>query len=406
MTNRTGTTARTVGWLLLAVLPLAPAMLRGDSPPPPPADDVAVRDAAPPADGFPLPGAGIHLAGELVEIDPVNRRGCLRPDGLHDGFAPHFSLHAFALLPYAEVWLHGARAELRDVPLGAHLHGRFVLPPPGEEATVPPPREGFVRPEHRYDHAVVLEDDFSFYARRGRAWKVESITPDQGHVFLEPVGPAVPGGINERYRFDIDAVTRVWQDRRLVEVAAVEPGMTVQVNLGWAPAWQQREYGVTDIWLDDASRSFATDLQLRRHLRHQRQRWVPARVDWLEPADHGGGRLGLTFFSNTDPRLLAELEAERAAGFGVAVSEKTLRTWYHRGDKKIGKVVDWKTDADPPPGSSGVHATLAFEELLDGYRPGRIVRVKADGWKFVTMPPEERLLSNEDREKSQRMVRP
>jgi hypothetical protein len=398
--------ARTFGWLLPVVAVLVPAVLHAATPPPPPAEDAAIRDAALAADGFPLPGAGIHLAGELVEIDPVNRRGCLRPDGLHDGFFPHFSLHAFALLPYCEVWLHGSRAELKDVPLGTHLHGRFVRPPSGEEGTVPPPREGFVRPEHSYDHAVVLEDDFSFYARRGRSWRVASIALNQGHVFLEPEGPAVPGGINERFRFDIDSVTRVWQDRRLVEAEAVEPGMTVQVNLGWAPAWQQREYGVTDIWLDEASRSFATELQNRRHLRHQRQRWVPARVDWLEPADHGGGRLGLTFFSGTDPRLLAELEAQREAGFGVAVAEKTLRTWYHRGDKKIGKVVDWKTDADPPPGSSGVHATIAFEELLEGYRPGRFVRVKADGWKFVTMPPEERLLSEADLEKSQRMVRP
>lgn len=393
-------------WAL--VLTSALTMIRpGDAASPgPPSDDAAVRDAITPANAFPETGSGIHLAGELIEIDSVNRRGCLRPDGLHDTFAPHFSPHAFALLPYAEVWLCGARAELRDVPLGTHLHGRFIRPPKGEEATVPAPRDGFARPEHRYDHALVLEDDFSFYGRRGRAWKVSSISLTDGKISLEPFGPAVPGGINERYRFDIDSVTRAWQDLRLVEVAAIDPGMTVQVNLGWAPAWEQREYTVTDIWLDDASRSLATDMQRRRHLRHQRQRWVPARIDWLEPEDHGGGRLGLTFFSNTDPELLAELEAHRGAGFGVAVAEKTLRTWYHRGDKKVGQVIEWRRDEDPPPGSSGVRATLAFEELLEGYRPGRIVRVKSDSWKFVTMPPEERMLSEDDRQRSMKMVRP
>ena len=36
---------------------------------------------------------------------------------------------------------------------------------------------------------------------------------------------------------------------------------------------------------------------------------------------------------------------------------------------------------------------MKFTELLDGYRPGRIIRVKCDTWKFVTIPTEERVKS-------------
>jgi hypothetical protein len=377
-----------------------------ESPQPAPADPV--RDHVLQPLEFPPAEAGIPLAGELVQIDPINRRGALRPDGLHDTFANHFAVHWFALLPSGEVWYHGARAELKDVPLGTHLHGRFLLPPAGEEETIPSLPESLrphARPELRYDHAVLLEDDFTFYTRRKRAWRVERVDLDQEKIELEPFGEPATDGLTTPYRFDFDRVTRVWRGRALVDAEAVEPGMVVQVNLGWSQGWGQREWSVTDIWLDDESRQAATAAQRLRHLRHQRQRWVPARIDAVDPEDYGGGTVSLTFF-NVDPQLLDELHASRDKGFGVAVSENTLRTWYHRGDKKIGDVLRWEASPAPPLGSSGFRATLRFAELLDGYRPGRIVRVKADPWKFVTMPPEERYLSREDLEKSRRMVLP
>lgn len=377
-----------------------------DGPLPAAADPV--RDFVPVPNGFPPAEAGIPLAGELVQIDPVNRRGALRPDGMGETFAGHFPLHWFALLPYGEVWYHGARAELKDVPLGTHLHGRFLLPPAGEEETIPSLPENLrphARPELRYDHAVLLEDDFTFYARRKRAWRVENVDLDKEKIELTPVGEPATDGITTPYQFDFDRITRVWRGRSLVDADAVEPGMVVQVNLGWSQGFSQREWSVIDIWLDDESRQAATAAQRLRHLRHQRQRWVPARIDAVEPEDYGGGTVSLTFF-DVDPQLLGELHDSRDKGFGVAVSENTLRTWYHRGDKKIGDVLRWEATPEPPTGSSGIRVTLQFAELLDGYRPGRIVRVKADPWKFVTMPPEERYLSREDLEKSNRMVLP
>jgi hypothetical protein len=402
--SRLPSRGRLIAWCVLLAFGVSAAAAEG---PQPTATD-AVRDFVPTADEFPPFGAGIPLAGELVQIDPVNRRGALRPDGLHETFAKHFALHWFALLPYGEVWYHGARAELRDVPLGTHLHGRFLLPPAGEEETIPELPEDlrqFARPELRYDHALVLEDDFTFYSRRKRAWRVVSVDLDKEKIELEPVGEPATDGIMTPYRFDFDRVTRVWRGRSLIDAEAVEPGMVVQVNLGWSQGWGQREWSVIDIWLDDETRQAATAAQRLRHLRHQRQRWVPARIDAVEPEDYGGGTVSLTFF-NVDPQLLEELHDSRDKGFGVAVSEKTLRTWYHRGDKKIGDVLRWEASPEPPTGSSGVRVTLRFAELLDGYRPGRIVRVKADPWKFVTMPPEERYLSLEALEQSKRMVVP
>lgn len=66
-----------------------------------------------------------YIAGELVYIDPVNRRGGIRLDGDEKGRYFTGPLHYFALLPYATVWHNGALAEIRDIPIGTHVHGYF-----------------------------------------------------------------------------------------------------------------------------------------------------------------------------------------------------------------------------------------------------------------------------------------
>ena len=60
-----------------------------------------------------------YLSGELVYMDAVNRRGGIRIDGAENGRYWAGPVHYFALLPYAVIWQNGARAALRDVPLGS-----------------------------------------------------------------------------------------------------------------------------------------------------------------------------------------------------------------------------------------------------------------------------------------------
>ena len=97
------------------------------------------KDYIPKLNEFPPPNTGAYIAGELVTVDPINRRGGLRLDGdFNDDRYDKASAHQFALLPYGMIWYHGAPAELRDIPIGTHLHGRFYLPPEGSK-TIPPP---------------------------------------------------------------------------------------------------------------------------------------------------------------------------------------------------------------------------------------------------------------------------
>ena len=350
---------------------------------------------------FPPPNTGTYLAGELVLIDTVNRRGGLRLDGNEPHDRYHSGpLHYFAMLPYGMASFNGAPAELKDIPLGTHVHGYFYVPPVGEEATIPPLPKDMERYEIQQNHALSLEDDFSFYQRRGQSWKVVSIDPKKGKINVTPVGQVAKDGINSPYTFDIDDLSKVWKGRTLVELADIAPDQIVQLNLGWSPGWRDREFTVSELWLDDDSRKFAADLQRRRHVKYQKQRWLPGWIDSVEDNDYGGGIVTLTLFGGMDPSLYAELKATQDKGFGVAVAEKSLRTWFHRSDKKIGQVIEWKEAENPPPGSSGIQVRLKFTELLDGYRPGRVVRVKCNDWLFVTMPSEERIKTIEEQQRS------
>ena len=353
------------------------------------------NDYVPQPGQFPPPDSGRYIAGELIGVDPVNRRGLLRIDGDPNRYEVEV-LHPFAMLPYGMLWYNGAPAELRDIPIGTHLHGYFFLPPQGEDATLPPSR-GQAKYALPQNHAILLEDDFSFYQRRGQAWKVVSLDLTKGKIQVISTGQAAKDGLNGLRTFDIDSSARVWKERKLVELADIAPEQIVQFNLTYAPGFAEGEHSVSEIWLDEESRKASTELQRRRHIKYQRIRWLPGWIDHVEHNDFGGGIVTLTLFGGMDPSLYDDLRATKEKGFGVAAAEKTLRTWFHRADKKIGQVVEWKEIENPPLGSSGIQLRLKFTELLEGYRPGRIIRLKCDSWLFITVPPEERVKSLDER---------
>jgi hypothetical protein len=369
---------------LLAVLISAPSSFAQDK-----------NDYIPQPGQFPPADSGRYIAGELVTVDPINRRGMLRIDG-DPGRYQFEVLHPFAMLPYGMVWFNGAPAELRDIPVGTHVHGYFFLPALGEETTVAPSRGDPKNPIPQ-NHAISLEDDFSFYQRRGQAWKVVSVDTTKGKIQVISTGKTAADGLSGPKTFDIDSCARVWNERKLVEWTDITPEQVVQMNLTYCPGFAEGEHGVLEIWLDEESRKASTELQRRKHIRYQHIRWLPGWVDHVEHNDFGGGIVTLTLFGGMDPSLYDECRATREKGFGIAAAEKTLRTWAHRADKKIGQVVEWKEIENPPLGSSGIQIRLKFTELLDGYRPGRIIRLKCDPWIFTTVPPEDRMKSLEDR---------
>ena len=63
-------------------------------------------------------------------------------------------------------------------------------------------------------------------------------------------------------------------------------------------------------------------------------------------------------------------------------------------DRKRGPVLE-KSEVAELPGSSGVQARIQPDLLLEGYRPGRIVRVYPGDWPVIALPLEERYFGRE-----------
>ena len=378
-----------VGAAAACVFPAAAAVRAAD-----PAAYVAKLDEFPPAD------AGVDLAGELVTVDYVNRRGGLRLDGDFDDeryrIGPTF---AFILMPYGMVSYHGAAADLQDVPLGTRLVGRFVLPPEGDKAIPPPPPQ---QKKHVPDHnrAIRLEDDFSHAVRTGRGWKLQAFDLEKKQLTLvavtaagEPVADAKP------VTHSVDASTRIWRGDGFGTLddlaAAAAAGEVVQVNLTWAPGWGNREFHASDVWLDEASRKAAAARQREIHLRRMLHLHVPARIDRVDHQGGSKGMLTVTLLGGFDPAIYDKFIENW--GVSVSAAEPTLRTWWMNHDMMGGPVVKKRTIENPPPGSSGIELDIQTT-LLEGFRPGHFVRIGAHGWPRIQPPPEWRMKSMDDRE--------
>ncbi len=356
-------------------------------------------DYRPKAGEFPPPGAGHYFCGELVEIDHVNRRGALRLKGDTEENRYHAApSHRFALLPYGTVSYHGAPAELRDIPIGTVLHGYFLLPPEGD-TTIPAPEKATEKYVPKYSHALSLEDDFSFYQRRGRAWKIASIDSQAGTLTVQATGPETVDGLAAEQTFDVDASTRVWKGRQIASVSDLAAGEEIQVNLSWCPEWRYGRFQCIDVWIDGESRTVATEVQRQIHLRYLRHRWLPGWIDRVEHQAGGKGIVTLTLFGGMDSSLYeaARAQAKPGGGAAIAAAEWTLRSWWQDHDNKSGPILDFTDLPNPPPGSSGLQLRVEIRELLEGFHPGRIVRFRPNGFPNVKLPPEERVKTMDDR---------
>ena len=344
---------------------------------------------------FPPAGAGQYLAGELVSVDHVNRRGALRLVGENSEDQYHSApSHPFAMLPFGTLRYHGAPAELRDIPIGTMLHGYFLLPPEGDTKIIVP-NEGakFVS---KYTHALSVEDDFSFYKRREQSWKIVSIDREKGQLKAVLTGPAADDGLNGEKTFEIDRSTRVWRAREFGKLEDLAAEQAVQINLTWGSDWQNGLHQIADVWIDDESCTISTERQRQIHLRYQRTHWLAGWVDHVEHQPGGAGIVTLTLFGGMDPTLYETVRA-KGGGEAIAAAEWTLRSFWQNHDNKYGSILDVKDSPSPPMGSSGLQVRFQVAELLEGFRPGRIIRFRPNGFSNVKLPPEERVQGMNDR---------
>ncbi len=334
------------------------------------------------------------FSGELVFVDHVNRRGSLRlqvDDHYHEG-----KLHHFAMLPYGVIRYRGAPAALKDIPLGTVLHGRFHLPPNPKTSVVPvvnPKRKDVTQPPE--NHALLLEDEMSRRLREKQSWKLEKVELKgaKGTVSVSLGG--------ETQKMTIDGSTRIWRGKELLGVDDLiangswpKEGLDLPVQLGltWHPRYLYEQFHLSDLWLDQAAIELAAKRQAGVHRRYVKLRWMPARVDSVEHGKFGQAIVTATLLGGMDESLYADFK--KGMGAQMASAETTLRTWWPDHDGMDGSIIEVEKLNSPVPfGSSGIQIKFDVELVLEGFRPGRIVRIRPHVWPKVK-PPYEELIKN------------
>ena len=322
---------------------------------------------------FPPEGSAHYIAGELIALDHINRTGALRidrTDAIRRSDWDH-SL-AFTLLPYGSLSFHGAPAELRDIPIGTHLHGQFYI-----EEKVSNTGKG------AFDRALRLEDDFSFFARQHRTWRVDAVDLEKGTLTVTGIGGTGEQAEPKPTAFVVNAATRVWNGRAIGSLADLAAGQSLLLNL--TVCTLKGPGRCTDIWLDAESREVATAHEWEVHRQFQRDHGL---AGWVDEVDNQQGIVTVTLFAEFDPNLKADFAANNA--LSAAVAEDSLRTYDQGTDRIKGDILEVQ-NGPPGPGSSGVRIKFKPVTLLEGFRPKRIVRLFSGKWKVDDIPKEERL---------------
>lgn len=356
----------------------------------------------PPVGGFADPAEAKPYRGELVFVDHINRRGSLR---LHvDGHYHEGKLHHFAMLPYGVIRYRGAPAELKDIPIGTVLYGRFYLPPDPKTSIVPSSNgRDVTAPAETY--AVLLEDGPSLALREGKAWTLSGVKVNGEAGELVAKLPRKEGGegLGGEHTLTIDGSTRIWRGRELLGMQDLIDegtwpksgemklnGVAAQMSLAWHPRYLYQQFHVSDLWLDEAAMAVASERQRQRHRRHIRTRWMPAMVDSCDYGQFGKATVKATLLGGMDDSLYQEFKPGLRGK--MAVAEDTLRTWWPDHDGMDGQITDVRQiDDGPVLGSSGIQITFDVPLILEGFRPGRLVRVRPQSWPNVKPPVEERV---------------
>ncbi len=378
----------------------------------------------PEAGKFPPLEKAHSYRGELVFVDHANRRGSIRVQG--SGMFFRNDPHPFAMLPYGIVRYHGAPADLRDIPLGTVLHVRAFLPPEPKISAVPvlPINSKNLDANHNRgagiapaeNHLLLLEDEPSYCLREGKVWKLKEVDLKNSEGMIvasrEPKNGEDEKTVDEKMTFD--AATRFWRGRECLWIEDIIAegiwpadgkrsldGQAVLLGIIWKPTPDGifTRFHISDIWLDDTAMQRASHNQSETHKAFIRSRWLPAWIDAVEYGKFGRATVTATLFGGMDDSLYADFKKDVGALMNAV--ENTLKHTHgaygpaHMASRGTVREVT-KSDKNVPLGSSGIQIRFETDLIIEGIRPGRVVRVRPVNWPQVQVPREEYLNDNLD----------
>lgn len=353
---------------------------------------------------FPPEGSAHYIQGELIWVDHTERELQIRVDRNDSQSRAVWDLPLLLdMLPYGSIEYNGSPAALQDIPLGTHLHTWCYPKDPHDDRPPLARWRNRISPESDFRQCIRIEDDFSYRARRNQLWRVDEVDLGTMHLKATLLKNGQPEG--DPMLFDLLASTCVYQANGFGTLASIRPGQEIQMNLTWATLYGPGR--VFQIWLDAESRQSATSRQRERHWDHIHQRGIPG---WVDEVDDEASTVTVTFFDGIDLSLFESFNDIVPEPLGwptsggakddlkpkgtLAVARPSLMTHDPLNDRKGGNILEMNQVAIRP-GSSGMQMKLQCGILLEGYRPGEIVRFFPASWKFVALPKEEQFFGRE-----------
>ena len=309
---------------------------------------------------FPPYHSDHRVSGVLIAANFYHRSGTFRTS--------NGELVDFTMPPFGTVYHLNAEAELRDVPLGTFF--LFFLH----------------QDEHgAFTRVATMQDEYSMLAGHGFTYRLDEATPEKLKVTKQKKSdtdkPNV--GTNELL---VDAATRVWKGDQRIALGDLKPGDDLLINLTG-----QNPRHCSDVWVGAETHQHVTDAQRKKHATFLKERGLPA---WIDRVD--GKKVTVTLFASDRANMQAFLKnegidpahwAKEQRSMQMAVADQTLRTYNPPVDNQRStwlEVLPAPTDCY---GCSGERWVIEPNLLLEGFRPGRIVRLFVHGgWKVEDMP--------------------
>jgi len=301
---------------------------------------------------FPPHHSDRRISGELVTADFIHRTGQFRMTKTGE-------LVDFTMPPYGGVNYLNAEADLRDVPLGTFF--LFFLNQDKQG--------GFTR-------LATMQDQYTMDAGHGFSYRLDEVKLAEGKLLTTKQSlPKNQPDLGKKELL-VKEETRVWKGDQQVKLADLKPADELLFNITSKnadnPGW------CTDIWVGAETHKLATEQQRKKFAEFLKRRGLPGWIDKTE-----GNKVTLTLFSGDTHTFkqtwLKDFEVGKDGKLCVANDE--LRTWNPGVDGERASFVEVQNVPTESYGCSGVRLVVTVNNMLEGFRKGRVVRIFGSGWK-------------------------
>jgi hypothetical protein len=308
---------------------------------------------------FPPSNSGHRTEGTLLALDYVHRSGVLRDNSTGE-------LVDFTMPPFGGARYLGAQSDLRDIPLGIHL--TFLLNQDESGA---------------FSKVAELLDDFTAMASRNATYRLDEAKVGDGVLIVSVQDPGRHGGAPGSQKLQVDTRTRVWKDGKPIKLGDLAVGDALLANRAARTAAGLEP--CVDIWVGAETQQRATEVQRARQRDFLKLRGLPG---WVDRAD--STQIVVTLFSTEDRSVVKALFNEKDFPVGkdllIATTNRELRTYDANIDGVRAQLI--KVEAGPLdcPGCSGIRLVLKPFEMLEGFRPGGLIRIINNEWPVKKGP--------------------